>query len=210
MIVPAKLNSFAGRFIGGEILRKLGDLFSISSGLVAKRKEAAPGTTGFNYKLLTLRSINALGFIENENLDNFLSIEEIDEKYMAKSGDIIVRLSFPFTAVVIDEQNEGSVITSLFAILKSKNSLIDPQYVSIFLNSELMRKQYAKDASGSAVQMIKTSSIKDYEIAIPNIDKQKSTVKINELMMRELVLLESLIEKKKIYNKMLITKLMEE
>lgn len=199
-----------GNFIGGEILKKLGELFLVSSGLVLKRKEAPPNTSGFEYKILTLRSVNTLGFIEKESLDNFVSIEEVDDKYVAKTGDIIVRLSFPFTSAVIDENIEGTIITSLFAILKSKNGTLLPEYVTTFLNSEWMKKQYAKDASGSALQMIKTSSIKDYEITIPEVQKQKSIIEVNKLMMRELVLLEDLIKNKKQYNKMLISKLMED
>lgn len=175
-----------------------------------KRKEAPPNTTGFEYKIFTLRSINPLGIIDNVNLDNFNSLGEIDEKYIAKAGDIIIRLSFPFTAVVIDEKNEGTVVTSLFAILKSKNNLLFPEYVPIYLNSEYMKKQYAKDASGSALQMIKTSSIKDYEIDIPELKKQKDIVCMNQLMMRELILLENLLESQKIYKKLLISKIMGE
>lgn len=192
------------------MLNKLGELFNIGSGLVTKRKEAPPNISGFKYKTLTLRSVSPLGFIDEDSLDDFVSIEEVDEKYVAKAGDIIVRLSSPFTAAVIDEKIAGAIITSLFAIFKSKNNILLPEYVAILLNSEWMKKQYTKDASGSALQMIKTSSIKDYGIAIPDLEKQSKIININQLMKRELTLLEDLTENKKIYNKMLLNKLMED
>lgn len=191
-------------------MKKLGELFTIGSGLVAKRKEAPPNITGVSYKILTLRSINPLGYIDFESLDDFTSVEEVDDKYVAKSGDVIIRLSFPFTAAVVDEKIEGTIITSLFAILKSRNNLLLPEYVTILLNSEWMKKQYTRDASGSALQMIKTSTMKDYDIAIPEVEKQKSIIEINQLMCKELMLLENLTEKKRIYNRMLLSTLMED
>ena len=191
-------------------MKNLGELFLISSGLVSKRKEAPPDVFGFEYRLLNLRSVNQLGFIEKECLDDYMSTEKIDEKYLAKTGDIVIRLSTPFTAVVIDQNSQGVIITSLFAILRPKTCEVLPDFVAMYLNSDVMKKQYLKDASGSALQMIKTSVIKDYSIKIPNVSKQEQIIEINKLFIRESILLEELIEKKTRYNKIIINKLMEE
>ena len=165
---------------------------------------------GFDYKLLNLRSVNQLGFIEKNCLDDFMSTEKIDDKYLARTGDIVIRLSTPFTAAVIDQDSQGVIITSLFAILRLTTHEVLPDYVAMYLNSEVMKKQYLKDASGSALQMIKTSAIKDYSIKIPTVNKQEQYIEINKLFIRESILLEELIENKKRYNKILMKKLMEE
>lgn len=191
-------------------MKNLGELFFISSGLVSKRKEAPPDVFGFEYKLLNLRSINQLGFIEKNGLDDYMSTEKIDDKYLARAGDIVIRLSTPFTAAVIDQDSQGVIITSLFAILRLTTHEVLPDYVAMYLNSEVMKKQYLKDASGSALQMIKTSAIKDYSIKIPTVNKQEQYIEINKLFIRESILLEELIENKKRYNKILMKKLMEE
>lgn len=191
-------------------MKNLGELFLISSGLVSKRKEAPPDVVGVEYKLLNLRSINQLGFIEKNGLDDYMSTEKIDDKYLARTGDIVIRLSTPFTAAVIDQDSQGAIITSLFAILRLTTHEVLPDYVVMYLNSEVMKKQYSKDASGSALQMIKTSAIKDYSIKIPTINKQKQFIEINKLLIRESILLAELIESKKRYNKIIINKLMEE
>ena len=191
-------------------MKNLGELFLINSGLVSKRKEAPPNVIGFDYKLLNLRSVNQLGFIEKNCLDDFMSTEKIDDKYLARTGDIVIRLSTPFTAAVIDQDSQGAIITSLFAILRLTTHEVIPDYVAMYLNSEVMKKQYLKDASGSALQMIKTSAIKEYSIKIPTVNKQRQFIQINKLFIRESILLEELIENKKRYNKIMMNKLMEE
>lgn len=191
-------------------MKTLGELFDISSGLVSKRKEAPPNVSGIKYRILTLRSINEKGFIDKKGIDNFTSVEEIDEKYLGRVGDVVIRLSYPFTAAIIDEETEGVIITSLFAILRSKTNKINSEYISIYLNSEGMKKQYMKDASGSALQMIKTSSLKDYSVKTPDISKQEKIINMNRLFIKESILLEDLIENKKIYGRIILHKLMEE
>lgn len=191
-------------------MKTLGELFDISSGLVSKRKEAPPNVSGIKYRILTLRSINEKGFIDKKEIDDFTSVEEIDEKYLGRVGDVVIRLSYPFTAAIIDEEAEGLIVTSLFAILRSKTNIVNSEYISIYLNSEGMKKQYMKDASGSALQMIKTSSLKDYSVKTPDISKQEKIISMNRLFIKESILLEDLIENKKIYGRIILHKLMEE
>lgn len=180
----------------------------MTSGLVVKRKEAAPGTGIHLYKLLTLKSTNHNGFVDMSCLDEFWSAEQIDEKYLTKSGDIIMRLSAPFTTIAISEEQSNILVPSLFVILRTNRSTILPEYVSIYLNSDIMKKQYLKDASGSAIQMIKASSIKDYTIEVIDKEKQYKVVEINRLILHEINLLEELLENKKLYNKLILDNLM--
>lgn len=191
-------------------MKSLNGLFTISSGLVFKRFEAPPNTSGYQYKLITLKSINELGYIHTEYLDDFVSKKEISSKYIAKVGDVVIRLSNPYTAAMIDKKLEGTVITSLFAILRPKTNQLLSEYTSIYLNSDYMKKHYHRDASGSALQMIKTSALKDYRIIVPTLEKQQLIVEINRLSMRELDLLERLLENKKMYKRTVMKKLMEE
>jgi restriction endonuclease S subunit len=186
---------------GGNMMKKLNELFTINSGVVFKRLEAPPGTSGYEYKIITLKSINDLGYLEIEYFDEFKSKKEIIGKHIAQIGDIIVRLSYPYTAVNIDKEAQGAIIPSLFAILRPKGKKIISEYASIFLNSDYMKKQYNRDASGSALQMIKMSALKNYEVIIPNVERQKSIIEISKLSIKELHLIEALLEQKKLYHK---------
>lgn len=179
---------------------KIGEIYTVNTGIVAKRKEAVPGVGCFVYKMLTLKSIDQRGFINDMELDEFLSGEELDEKYLTQYGDIIVRLSIPFTAVVVSEDQVGIVVPSLFAILRTNRCDILSDYMALYFNSEIMKRQYIKDASGSALQSIKTSSIKDYQIKVIDYAMQEKVVELNKLMIKEEILLEKLIANKRIYN----------
>lgn len=187
---------------------RLKELYSITTGIVAKRKEAAPGTSGHKYKFMTLRSIGEDGYLELDELDEFYGSKDIGEKYLTKRGDIIVRLSAPFTAIAIVEGQENIVVPSLFAILRSESDQVLAEYTALYLNSDIIKRQQVKDASGSVLQIIRTSAIKDYDIEIMELDQQRKIVEINKLISKENRLLVDLIESKKKYNKAIINRLL--
>lgn len=191
-------------------MKKIVDVFAVNSGVVFKRKEAPPNISGYKYKLITLKSINDAGYIDSDHFDDFVSIKEITDKHIAKVGDIVIRLSSPFTAAVIDKNSKGAVITSLFAVLRPKVNNIFSEYVAIYLNSDYMKRQYHKDASGSALQMIKTSALKGYMIMLPSAQRQKKIININRLSIKESLLIEELLENKKLLYKNVINKLIIE
>ena len=174
---------------------KLGDISSITTGQVMKRKEARPGDVdAIQYRILTLKSFDEDGFLVKEEIDSFKASEEIESKYITSKGDIVVRLSMPFTSITIDEESEGILIPSLFVAIRVNCNDILPSYLSLYLNSNKMKKQYIKEARGSAIQILKTSAFKEFEIMIPDMSIQEQAVTLNELLMREKRLLQLLIK----------------
>ncbi len=175
---------------------------SISTGLVVKRKQAMNLIeVDKRYQMLTLKSFESSGWLNHHELEVFESNEVLNEKYLTQKGDVVVRLSYPNTAIAISENDVGLLIPSLFAVIRLNSDEILPEYLSVYLNSEHMKKEYSKSLIGSAVQIIKTSLLKEVEIKIPELDRQCKIVEINRLMMREKILLQDLIkEKTKMYN----------
>jgi len=190
---------------------KLGDIASISSGLVAKRKQAMNANEiRMQYSLLTLKSIEQGGWLNINELEDFNSNEVLDEKYLTQEGDVIVRLSNPNTAISINKENVGILIPSLFAVIRIDTKEVLPEYLSIFLNSEYMKKIYVKSSVGSAIQIIKTSMLKDIEVSVKSIETQVQIIEINNLITREQVLLENLLVEKIKYNNAILSKLMND
>ncbi|MEL7654555.1 MAG: restriction endonuclease subunit S [Bacillota bacterium] len=188
---------------------KLGELANITTGQMVKRKEAIPGEISCReYRMLTLKSFDAGGYLIEEKLDVFHSAEEIDEKYITQEGDVIVRLSSPYTSVTIDKQSVGLLIPSLFVVIRRKNRKILPEYISVYLNSECMKKTYAKETSGSAIQIIKTSAFKEFELNIPDLRTQEKVVALNQLMLKEKKLLRELIEQIELKNAAVLTNIL--
>lgn len=187
---------------------KINEVGSITTGLVIKRKEAELSLdTAKSYKMLTLKSFEADGQLNTKELDVFQSTEKLDDKYLTRKGDVIIRLSHPHTAIAIGKEQEGYLIPSLFVVIRLDVDYLDPEYLSIYLNSENMRRFYAKRAVGSAIQIIKTSMLKEIIVSFPEMKKQKEIVEFNRLIIREKALLSSLIEEKTKYNKEIISSL---
>lgn len=184
---------------------KLGDISSITTGQVIKRKEARPGDVdAIQYRILTLKSFDEDGFLVKEEIDSFKASEEIESKYITSKGDIVVRLSMPFTSITIDEESEGILIPSLFVVIRINSNDILPSYLSLYLNSNKMKKQYMREARGTAIQILKTSAFKEFEIMLPDMSMQEQTVALNELMMREKRLLQLLIKENNKRNQIIL------
>ncbi len=188
---------------------RLSDIFEINTGQVLSRKQSK--TEEFiNYKQIALKSINENGYIELNKLEEFKSKEEINGKYITRKGDIVIRLTAPYTAIAIDEKTEGLLVNSYCAILRKKIDDVSSEYISIYLNSGKISKQFRRDAVGSVVQIIKVSSLKDYKIDnMPSFEKQMEIVEVNKMMTDEILILEELILKKLQFKKGIINKLLE-
>lgn len=188
---------------------KLGDIADIITGLVVKRKEAAKGYDLYSeYKLLTLKSINQNGWFIEENLEKFKSLEEIDQKYLTSAGDVIVRMSYPYTSISISKKQENMVVPSLFVIVRTTNKSLLPEYISLYLNSDKMKKQYSKESSGSVIQTLKTSSFKNLEIPFLELNFQEKAIQLNDLMKKEKILLLELMEQKELLNNSIMTQIL--
>ena len=185
---------------------KLDKIADISTGLVIARKKSSDNK-GFAYELLTLKSFNEDGYIEDVYIDDFISEEKIKKQYLTQEGDVIVRLSSPNTAIYITKEYENMVIPSLFAIIRNKSEYINSQFIQIYLNSEKCKRQLAADTIGSAVSIVKTSSFKDIKIPEYSIEKQEKIIELNTLVIKEKRLLAKLIDEKNKYHKTLMSKM---
>lgn len=190
---------------------KLGNMALITTGLVVSRKQAMNDKDVVkNYKMLTLKSFEQDGWINTNELEIFKSYEDLDDKYLTQLGDVIVRLSNPYTAVTISESDEGIVIPSLFAIIRLEKEYILPEYLSIVMNSEVVRKIYTRSSVGSTIQTIKTSVLKDLQILVKPIAIQQKINEVYRLIVKERILLEQLLKQKDLYNKQIIQELLNE
>jgi restriction endonuclease S subunit len=179
---------------------KLTDICDISAGLVLKRKEASNKNEAVkSYRMITLKSLEDDGWINLNCLDDFKSVELLDERYLSKQGDVLIRLSNPYTAVHITHEYEGLVIPSLFAVLRTDNDKVYPGYLSFILNSESIKQSYFKNSMGVTIPVITMRTIRETEIPIQTLAKQSLVSNINELMIKEKRLLQQLtIEKDKL------------
>ena len=92
----------------------LGTVAAIRSGLVLSRKLSRE-ISSYRYPLLNLRAIHPDGYILPDSLEVFYATELLRQEYLTQQGDIIIRLSIPYTAILIDTDMTGMVVSSNFA-----------------------------------------------------------------------------------------------
>lgn len=187
---------------------KLNDIAIISTGLVLSRKKA-----DFNpvktYKVLTLKSFEEDGWINKEELDKFDSSEVLSEQYITKKDDVVIRLSSPNTAIYIGKHEEGMVIPSLFIVIRAKSNKVIPEFLAIYLNSEKIKRKLSQASIGSAISVVKASTLKGLEIEMPSIQHQQKVVKLHSLIQSERRLYKQLIESKEKMYHTIIDKVIE-
>ena len=129
---------------------KLGELATVRSGLVLSRKQARKGApVKMRYPLLSFRAIHPNGYIDMEQLDGFDAAEQLSPEYLTQIGDVIIRLTSPYTAVLIDEASAGMVVSSNFVIIRVDRSRLLPGYLVWLVNTPKIRKAIYENTSSN-------------------------------------------------------------
>ncbi|MCK9151537.1 restriction endonuclease subunit S [Methanobacterium alcaliphilum] len=168
----------------------------ISSGLVINRFRRKNESSGlkklYKYQHVTLKSV------ENNNIDlNLLetieSEREIDDKYLLKKGDIIIKLSPPYNAAFVNFDLGNIVVPQNFAIIRSMDNF-DPEYLSYILNSQNIRNQLQRRVEGGALPIIKLSSLNQVKLKQIDLKIQHKYAKLFSLLSRKKELKKRIIE----------------
>lgn len=175
----------------------LRNISTITTGLVLSRKKCTtPDGKGNIYSVLTLKSFESDGYINFDEIELFQSNEELNIQYLTQKGDIVIRLTTPFTSVAINAESTNLVITSNFAVIRLSDQIFTPEYVSLILNSEELKKQINRSSIKTTIPVIKVTDLKDLDIKENNLDIQNKLHKINQLFIKEKKLLNDLILQK--------------
>jgi len=187
---------------------KLKEIASIRTGLVLSRKKAAPyDEQKKRYQQITLKSFSNTTTLQREYFDEFLSTESIDDKYISRVGDIVVRLRKPNVAVYIDEKSAGLVIPSLMCIVRVKESSVNSTYLAHYLNSTPVRRMLEREIKGTTIPMIKTKDLGNLDVVLPSLEVQNKTVGLMRLAAKEIELTEKLKQQKEQFSQAVLDKI---
>ena len=188
---------------------KLGNIATVRSGLVLSRKQARE-PSDIRYPLLNLRSINPGGYIEADQLDVFVAAEYLSPEYLSQIGDVIVRLTAPYTAILIDKVTAGMVISSNFVIIRADRRELLPEYLFWLINTPKIKRSIYENTSSNMLGAIKAKYFSDFEVPSLPIAKQQQIAVMNELALKETKLLRQLADEKERYYSLLIDRTYKE
>ena len=188
---------------------KLGEMANVRSGLVLSRKQAR-GSTGIRYPLLNLRSISSDGSIDRRQLDVFDAVEHLAPEYVSRVNDVVVRMSSPYTAVLIDETSAGIVISSNFIIIHCNKSIILPEYLFWLLNRPETKRAIYENTSSNMLGAVKAKFFTDFDVLPLSMEDQRKIAAMNALAIKETQLLHRLACEKERYYNQLIDKIYKE
>ena len=177
---------------------KLGEIASVRSGLVLSRKLARENPVQ-RYRLLNLRSITPEGYIDMNETDVFDAKETLPREYLSQVGDIVIRLSAPYTAVLVDEESEGMVVSSNFVIVRTDPQVLLPEFLYWLLNTSEVKHRMFENSSSNMLGAVKPKFFADYEITPLPIPEQQKIAAINALAKAESKLLRQLANAKEQY-----------
>lgn len=176
----------------------LGNIAFVRSGLVLSRKLSRKRSP-YCYPLLNLRAIHPDGYILSDDLEVFHAIESLSREYLTQQGDIIIRLSIPYTAILIDSDVEGIVVSSNFAIIRSNRNYLLPEYLLWLLNTPDIKKRIYESSSSNMLSAVRPTFFADLEVLpLPLVDQEKIS-QLNLLAKQESRLLKKLAEEKEKY-----------
>ena len=188
----------------------INDIAVVRTGLVTARKKKDAASLGtYKYQLLNLRCIANEGYIDKDYIEPYELSEELKDDYLTRMGDILVRLSAPYTAVLINQPELcGIVVPSHFAIIRVDERYALPGYVFWVLRRDKNKITMMQNSSGStAFGTISSGLISSLPITLLPLHEQQIIGELLCLSEREQELLQKLSEQKKTYNTLLLNKI---
>ncbi|MBP5092480.1 MAG: restriction endonuclease subunit S [Abditibacteriota bacterium] len=138
--------------------------------------------------------------MDKDSLDIFDSKEVLRDEYLARTNDIILRVTEPYTAVLIDESLSGMVVSSNFLIIRVNPQIFNPAYLLWLLNTPKVKHMFYMSGSGSMLSAINARIVSDYDTEYISIFDQQKIGVVYESAKREYVLLRRLADAKLKYN----------
>ena len=182
---------------------KLQSLAGVRSGLVLSRKQSKE-PTDYRYPLINLRCIQQEGNIDLHKADIYEAKELLKEQYLSRQGDIVVRLTAPYTAVLIDDTTSGMVISSNFVVIRIEDKRLLPEYLFWLLNTQKVKHKIYENTTSNMLGAIKAKFLMDFELVLLPTEVQQKIAQLNLLAKKESQLLKELAaEKEKLYSSLL-------
>lgn len=156
-----KIADISGKIYSGQIISRVDAKDEVGDVVIEERKVLIP------------KAISG-GRVIHSDLGTVKLKKAVDEDRITRQGDIVLKLSTPYDAAYIGNDDEGLVVPSFCSIIRGVEvSKADPEFITAYLNTEYVREMLKSKVAGTTMPMIKLSDVKDLEISNVPLDKQK-------------------------------------
>lgn len=145
--------------IGGQVMSRVSEKSDNITDAVETRRIVVP------------KCINTDGTVNVLEMPEERLKAAADERKLTQTGDIIIKLSPPYDAGIIDNDSAGCLVPSFCAIIRCSSSM-DVYYMLAFLNSSLCKDQLRTHVAGSVMTVLSVGKIKGIEIPVPDAAQQ--------------------------------------
>lgn len=169
------------KIIGGQIINRVIANENNNDEIVETRGTIVAKTISFGY------------ISDNEIITNNYKTK-CDEKRITKENDVIIKITPPFAAALVDKKHEGLLVSSFCMLLTDIPEEIKPEYLVAYLNSEGGVAQVTSRMTGSTISTISVVALKQIYIPILSIEKQNEICKAFNAYLKNIELSKKLIE----------------
>lgn len=176
----------------------LKDIASIRTGVVTSRKRATFDSQNvYKYKLLNLHCIRNDGKLDISSAESFYANEKLNEDFITKQNDILIRLSAPYSSAIIEQESTNLLVPSHFTIIRLTEPSINPYFVLWQLRQKRVMQQIYRNVSGTTqFGTINSGLFADLPIKRLSEERQNSFGKLFKLAEKEQELLTRLTSEK--------------
>ncbi|MBT3235094.1 MAG: restriction endonuclease subunit S [Bdellovibrionales bacterium] len=175
---------------------KLREIIDIKAGYsIRGRIEQVKKDEG-DLKLLQMKNVDSLEGIDYEGLISIKFQGKKEPDYLTKGDVLFVGRGSKFFSVCIEKALENIAAAPQFLILRTKNESVIPEYVSWYINHKRAQAYFRREAAGTAVTHVSKASLEELVIEVPSIEEQKRIVKINNLIIEEKKITQTLLLKR--------------
>lgn len=111
---------------------------------------------------------------------------DINEKHILKPGDVLFSAKgFRNFATVYEEGNLPAIASTSFLVITIGDGGIDPEYLSMILNSSRGQEYLKGMAKGTSIPAIGKSQLEEFELVILPLEIQQKLVTLSKLKIVE-------------------------
>lgn len=125
-----------------------------------------------------------------------ISKNEISANQLLVKGDILFVAKGNNNFAIEYDWNETAVAVSLFFVIRPDRKMVNPKYLTWYLNSSIAQSYFVENRVGASVGNIHKEVLEKLNVELPDMERQFQIARLNELMLEEKRTTNEYLEKK--------------